>query len=558
MDQDFKLPRVAYFCMEFGLHEDFKIYSGGLGILAGDILKAARDKNYPLIGIGILWRQGYTTQIIGEGGKLFDCYPEYSYDFLEDTGVVVNVRIRGRQVRLKVWKCEKYNNAPLYLLDANLPENQDNLITGQLYGWFSEERIAQEMILGIGGVRALRALGLDADVYHFNDSHPVVAGIELIREKMDGQGLSFEEAWAKTRTQIVFTTHTPVMAGNEVHEHELLKYMGADNGLTYGQLLKLGGEPFSMTVAGLRLSRKANAVAELHGNTARAMWKDVTGASEIIAITNGIHNGTWQDERMAKAFHGGRDLWKPHLEAKQELLADIYGRNGVKFDVDTLTIGFARRAAPYKRSDLIFRKPEIITPLLKEKKIQLIFSGKTHPNDLTGKKIVGRLYKMAEQYPESVAFLQNYDMKIGKLLTRGCDVWLNNPIRPMEASGTSGMKAAMNGVLNFSIPDGWWPEGCIHGVNGWQIGDGYQGKDQDQIDAEALYRILLEEVIPTYYENKNQWTTMMRASIEMSRWRFSAARMVEDYYQKMYCSPDEKLLFEQMEVINLTCVKLRP
>jgi starch phosphorylase len=547
MDQDFKLPRVAYFCMEFGLHEDFKIYSGGLGILAGDILKAARDKDYPLIGIGILWRQGYTTQIIGECGKLFDCYPEYSYDFLEDTGVVVNVRIRGRQVRLKVWKCEKYNNAPLYLLDANLPENRDNLITGQLYGWFSEERIAQEMILGIGGVRALRALGLDVDVYHFNDSHPVVAGIELIREIMDGQGLSFEEAWAKARTQIVFTTHTPVMAGNEAHEHELLKYMGADNGLTYGQLLKLGGEPFSMTVAGLRLSRKANAVAELHGNTARAMWKDVTGASEIIAITNGVHNGTWQDERMAKAFHGGRDLWKPHLEAKQELLADIYGRNGVKFDVDTLTIGFARRAAPYKRSDLIFRKPEIIVPLLKEKKIQLIFSGKTHPNDLTGKKIVGRLYKMAEQYPESVVFLQNYDMKIGKLLTRGCDVWLNNPIRPMEASGTSGLKAAMNGVLNFSIPDGWWPEGCIHGVNGWQIGDGYQGKDQDKIDAEALYRILLEEVIPTYYENRQQWIAMMRASIEMSHWRFSAARMLQDYYQKMYCNPDEKLLYEQQQ-----------
>jgi starch phosphorylase len=547
MEDSRKLPRVAYFCMEYGLHEDFKIYSGGLGILAGDVLKAAKDEKYPLVGVGILWRQGYTTQIIGEGGKLFDCYPEYSYDFLEDTEVVVKVRIRGRQVSLKVWKCEKYHNAPLYLLDANLSENQDNLITGQLYGWFFEERIAQEMILGIGGVRALKALGIDVDVYHFNDSHPVVAGIELIREKMDEHGLTFEEAWTKTRAQIVFTTHTPVIAGNEVHEHELLRYMGADNGLTYGQLLKLGGEPFSMTVAGLRLSHKANAVAELHGNTAREMWKDVTGASEIIAITNGVHNGTWQDERIIKAFQEGQDLWEPHLAAKQELLADIYRRNDIKLDADVLTIGFARRAAPYKRSDLIFRKPEVIAPLLKERRLQLIFSGKTHPNDLIGKKIVARLYEMSKQFPESVIFLQNYDMRIGKLLTRGCDVWLNNPIRPMEASGTSGMKAAMNGVLNFSIPDGWWPEGCIHGVNGWQIGNGYQGENQDSVDAEALYQVLLENVIPTYYLDRKKWVAMMQASIEMSQWRFSAARMVQDYYRKMYCTPAEKLLSEKQQ-----------
>jgi starch phosphorylase len=547
MNQGLKLPTVAYFCMEYGLHEDFKIYSGGLGILAGDILKAAKDGNYPLVGVGILWRQGYTTQIIGESGKLFDCYPEYNYDFLEDTGVIVKVKIRGRQVGLKVWKCEYYNNVPLYLLDANLPGNQDNLITGQLYGWFSEERIAQEMILGMGGVRALKALGIEVDVYHFNDSHPVVAGIELIRQKMDEEGLTFEEAWTKTRSQIVFTTHTPVIAGNEVHEHELLKYMGADDGLTYGQLVKLGGEPFSMTVAGLRLSRKANAVAELHGKTAREMWKDVTGASEIIAITNGVHNGTWQDQKIAKAYQANQDLWGPHLEAKQEMLDEINRRNGVKLDADALTIGFARRAAPYKRGDLIFRKPEVIEPLLKAKKIQLVFSGKTHPNDLTGKKIVLLLYEMSRKYHDSVVFLQNYDMKIGKLLTRGCDVWLNNPIRPMEASGTSGMKAAMNGVLNFSILDGWWPEGCIHGVNGWQIGDGNAVKDQDLADAEALYRVLLEEVIPTYYENRNQWVAMMRSSIEMSQWRFSAARMVQDYYQKMYSAQDENPLSEQQQ-----------
>lgn len=532
-------PKVAYLCMEFGLHEDFKIYSGGLGILAGDILKAAHDGDYPLIGVGILWSHGYTTQLLGEDGKPYDCYPEYNYDFLEDTGVKVKVKIRGRQVTCKVWKCTEYHNVPLYLLDTNLPENEDRLITGQLYGWFSEERIAQEMVLGIGGVRALEALGIEVDVYHFNDSHPVLAGIELIRRKMDQDGLSFNEAWDSVRKQIVFTTHTPVIAGNEVHEHELLKYMGAYNGLTYGQMLKLGGEPFSMTVAGLRLSRKANAVAKLHGVTAREMWKDVTGAAEIIAITNGVHNGTWQDQRTAQAFKEGKDLWAPHQEAKRELLEAIHRTNGIRLNEDVLTIGFARRAAPYKRSDLIFKKPELIIPLLKEGRLQLIFSGKAHPNDKVGKRIIAALYEMAKLFPKNVIFIQNYDMEIGRLLTRGCDVWLNNPRRPMEASGTSGMKAAMNGVLNLSVLDGWWPEGCRHGVTGWQIGDGYQGEDQDLVDAESLYQVLLNEVIPTYYENRSKWLEMMGASIEMSQWQFSAARMLQDYYDHLYTMQQE-------------------
>lgn len=528
------LPKVAYFCMEFGLHEDFKIYSGGLGILAGDILKAAKDEKLPLIGVGILWRQGYTTQLIGEDGKPYDCFPEYRYDFLEDTGVTVKVRIRGRQVSCKVWKCTQYDNAPLYLLDTNLPDNNDPFITGQLYGWFGEERIAQEMVLGIGGVRALRALGIDVDIYHFNDSHPLLAGVELIREEMAERGLSLEAAWEKVRKQIVFTTHTPVVAGNEVHEHELLRYMGAHNGLTYGQMLKLGGEPFSMTVAGLRLAKKANAVAQLHCETARSMWQDVTGAAPIIAVTNGVHNGTWQDSRIVQAFNQEKDLWAPHLEAKREMIAEIERRNGIKLNENTLTLGFGRRAAPYKRGDLIFSSKKIIEPLLKEGKLQIIFSGKAHPNDLGGKEIVANLYKMATLYPQSVVFLQNYDMKIGKLLTRGCDVWLNNPIRPLEASGTSGMKAAMNGVLNFSVLDGWWPEGCVHGENGWQIGNGYEGKDQDKNDAESLYKVLLEEIIPTFYNHRDRWVAMMRASIEMSRERFSAARMVREYYERMY------------------------
>ena len=532
--EEVKRPRVAYFCMEFGLHEDFKIYSGGLGILAGDILKAARDGNYPLVGVGILWRQGYTRQLIDRHGLVYDCYHEYQYDFLEDTGVTVQVRIRGRQVRCKIWKCTAFQNAPLYLLDANLPENEDRLITGQLYGWFSEERIAQEMILGVGGIRALKKLGIKVDVYHFNDSHPLPAGIELLREKIEGQGMSFEEALAATREQIVFTTHTPVKEGNEVHEHELLRYMGAYNGLTYGEMLKLGGEPFNMTVASMRLAKKVNAVAQLHAATARKMWSGVTGTPEIIGITNGVHRGTWQDPEIVLAHQRGESLWAAHLAAKRKLLEEVYLRNGVRLKEEVLTIGFARRMAAYKRGDLIFRELEVIDPLLQAGQLQLIFSGKAHPNDLEGKKIVARIYKVASRYPESVVFLQDYDMKIGRLMTRGCDLWLNNPRRPMEASGTSGMKAAMNGVLNFSVLDGWWPEGYQPGETGWQIGDGYEGPGQDRVDLESLYHTLLQDIIPTYYERRDQWERMMRASIEQTQWQFSAQRMVEEYYERLY------------------------
>lgn len=529
-----KLPSVAYFCMEFGLHEDFKIYSGGLGILAGDILKAAKDEAVPMVGVGILWRQGYTRQLIDENGMPYDCYHENNYDFLKDTGVTVTVVIKGNIVKCRVWMCDKYENVPLYLLDTNVPDNNESLITGQLYGWFSEERVAQEIILSTGGLKALRALNIDVDIYHFNDSHPVLTGIELIREKMDNENMSFDEAWAKTREQIIFTTHTPVAAGNEIHEHELLRYIGAYNGLTYEQMTKIGGDPFSMTVAGLRLSRKANAVAQLHGETAGKMWRHVDGSSEIIAITNGVHNGTWQDSLVYKAYQAKTGIWESHLEAKREMFDEINKRNGIKLDESVLTIGFARRAAPYKRSDLIFKNREFIEPLLEQKKLQIIFSGKAHPNDLIGKKIVADLFRMSKMYPGSVIFLQNYDMKIGKLLTRGCDIWLNNPVRPMEASGTSGMKAAMNGVLNVSVLDGWWPEGCVDGVTGWQIGDGYEGDDHEKVDGESLCKVLLEEVIPTFYQNREKWLEMMRASIEMSTWNFSAARMIQEYYSLMY------------------------
>ncbi|MEY3052188.1 MAG: alpha-glucan family phosphorylase, partial [Bacteroidota bacterium] len=343
-------PRTAYFCMEYGLHADFKSYAGGLGILAGDYLKGAHDHGFPIVGIGIKWKQGYVEQRIDEQGQPYDAYHNHQYDFLEDTGVTVDVAVRNRNVRCKVWKTTAFGNAPLYLLDTDVPENADNWITGQLYGWFGEERIAQEMVLGIGGVRALRALGIEVDVYHFNEGHALFAGFELLRETMEGtpaakngkqtKGLSFKKAWRSVREKIVFTTHTPVVQGNESHPIDRLLYMGANGCLTAKQLEKLGGEPFNMTVGALRLSRAANAVAQLHGETARNMWAHVDKKPDIVAITNAIHLPTWVDDRMLKAARRkGGDLWKPHQENKKALLDLVLRRTGVRLQANKLLLG---------------------------------------------------------------------------------------------------------------------------------------------------------------------------------------------------------------------------
>jgi len=537
-----KLPKVAYFCMEYGLDSSFKIYAGGLGILAGDYLKGAKDYNYPIVGIGIKWKQGYTDQFIGEDGRPYDCYYNYQYDFLKDTGVTVSVKIRQRDVLCKVWEVTGFDNAPLYLLDTDLPENEDAWITGQLYGWFGEERIAQEMVLGIGGIRALRALGINVDVYHFNEGHALFAGFELVREKMEA-GMSFEEAVAASKDEIVFTTHTPIIQGNESHYLDRIMYMGANNGLTLEQLVSLGGAPFNMTVAALRLSRISNAVSQLHCKTANKMWAHINNRSEIIGITNGIHLPTWVDERMIECAEKGGDLWKLHMDNKKKLIEFVKERTNVELDMDKLLIGFSRRAAPYKRSNLIFTDEKVIAPLLKERKIQIVFSGKAHPLDDTGKKIVENIVAMTKKYPQSVVFLENYDMTIGAMLTRGADVWLNNPRRPKEASGTSGMKAAMNGVLNLSTLDGWWPEACKHGVNGWQFGDGFESEDEKELDAhdlKALYKVLTEEVIPTYYDRQDKWVEMMKDSILSTKDTFSVKRMLEEYYEKLYIKQEEK------------------
>lgn len=542
-------PKVAYFCMEFGLDESFPIYSGGLGILAGDILKSARDLEVPMVGVGILWSEGYTNQFIDKDLNPYDCAQEYATDHLEDTGVSVKLWVRDEEVTCKVWKSEKFGTVPLYLLDANIPGSNHGWMTRQLYYGDGQDRIAAEIILGIGGVKALRALGIDVDIYHLNEGHAVFSGFELIRENLH-QGLDFEQAWEEVRQQIVFTTHTPVMAGNEEHSHELLRTMGAYNGLEYDQVLKIGGDPFNMTIAGLRLSYIANGVSQLHGMTARSMWRGNDGTSPLIAVTNGVHQKTWQNPQIAQYHQTNGNLWRPHMNAKRKLFNYIEEKTGVKFDPDILTIGYARRSAAYKRIGLLFHQPEVIEPLLKAKTIQLVFSGKAHPQDDVGKQGITNLMQIAKRFPQSIVYLENYNMEIGRLMTSGCDVWLNNPQRPLEASGTSGMKAAMNGVLNMSTLDGWWPEGCVHGENGWQVGGGYEGPEQTHVDAASLYEVLLNEVIPTYYDNRKKWVDMMHSSIDMGLHRFTGVRMVAEYYNLLY-QPSKTLRDIKHKILNV-------
>ncbi|MSP17752.1 MAG: alpha-glucan family phosphorylase [Myxococcales bacterium] len=526
------LPRVAYFCMEYALSEEFPIYSGGLGVLAGDHVKSAADLGVPLVAIGIFWSEGYTRQRLGPTGVPVDAYPVTPREALTATGAKATVTIRGREVTLIAWRVNRHGAGELYLLEPEREE--DRWLTRRLYSGGPDLRVAQEIVLGVGGVRMLRALGVAPDVYHFNEGHAVFAGLELVRERMVA-GATFPAACAAVRQEIVFTTHTPVLAGNETHALPLLREQGADLGaFSDEQLEALGGAPFGMTVAGLRLSRIANGVAALHGETTRRMWKGVEGAAPITSVTNGVHSPTWQDSRVRAAYSAGpAAILAAHQEAKRELITEVRARSGVALAEERLIIGFARRAASYKRADLILRDPKM-NPLLAEGRVQLVFSGKAHPNDTEGKQLVAALAAASKRFPTSVVFLEDYEMRLGRLLTRGCDVWLNNPRRPMEASGTSGMKAAMNGVLNLSVLDGWWPEGCEHGVTGWQLGDGYEGPGQDEHDLKALVAVLLGEVLPIWETDRTRWGQMMQASIAMSQWRFSSDRMVEEYYERIY------------------------
>jgi starch phosphorylase len=527
-----RTPVVAYFCMEYGLHESFPIYSGGLGILAGDYIKAAHDLRAPMVAVGLLYERGYCVQRIGADGRPYEEYPGFDTAFLEDTQVRVRVRIRGREVPLRVWVTDRYGHIPLYLLEPI--QQEDRWITHRLYEAGTDTRIAQEMVLGIGGVRALGWLGLQVHTYHFNEGHAVFAGLERIAELMES-GLQFPDAWARVRQQTVFTTHTPVKAGNEEHALADLRRMGACLQLSGAEMRAIGGDPFNMTVAGLRLSRAANAVAQLHGETSREMWKDVSNACPIGAITNGVHVPTWQAPSIREAAGDPDKLLKAHLALKAELIAEVQRRQGVTLPPDALLVGFARRAAGYKRSDLILRDEARLANLLEHHHVRVLFAGKAHPDDANGRNIVARLVQGARKHPGQVVFLENYDMALGRLLTRGCDVWLNNPIRPLEASGTSGMKAAMNGVPNVSILDGWWPEACVDGVNGFAVGRGEPGDDVR--DLHELYDTFEKRVIPAFTDRK-KWARIMAESVRSTQDAFSCERMLREYFVQLYGLPD--------------------
>jgi len=545
MDQS-ERPKVAYYCMEFGVAAELPVYSGGLGILAGDVMKSAGDLRLPVTGIGLFWDEGYCRQHVRPDGQVEDRYVRTARDALEPLEVQFAVTVAGREVACRAYRLRRHVRSTLYFIEP--AAEADRWITRRLYGGGHEDRIAQELLLGVGGVRLLRALGVEPDVYHFNEGHAVFAGLELLRERRAG-GHSLADALAWVRERVVFTTHTPVLAGNEAHAIDLLTRMSADLGCSTDELTAIGGSPFNMTVAGLRLSRRANAVAQLHGETARSMWREVEAAAPIIAVTNGVHVGTWQDPRVRAAVVADKsperrraDLWRAHQQMKRELIAVIAERTGAQMSADRLLVGFARRAATYKRADLVLTDEARLSALL-ERGLQLVFAGKAHPADTDGKAVVARIHEAARRFPGQIAYLENYDIELGALLTRGCDVWLNNPRRPKEASGTSGMKAAMNGVLNLSVLDGWWPEGCRHGETGWVIGDSANGTvnltaaEIDAIDArdrDSLYRVLGDEVLPRYQGDREAWIAMMEHSVAMASWRFSSDRMVEDYFERLY------------------------
>eukprot|EP01068_Selenidium_serpulae_P019454 Selendium_serpulae@DN665_c0_g1_i1.p1 len=582
-------PQVAYFCMEYGVSQKLSLYAGGLGILAGDIVKSAKDLKKPFLAIGILWDEGYSHQHLDKEGKVVDSFRPISRSELipVDLPEKLNVTIGGKTVELQAFRVQEYQD--LYLLEPIAKEDKE--ITKRLY---QGDRIAQEIILGVGGVRLLRCLGTKVDLFHLNEGHAVFSCLELIREYRDAQVKagserpSLESAMAHVRKSVVFTTHTPVKAGNETHELKDLDDIVKAMNLTEADLKKIGGlegeEGFGMTVAGLRLSSLTNGVSKLHTDVAKDMWAAVEGASSIIAVTNGVHCGTWQKAAVKAAAEADDmpGLFKAHQSCKEDLIKAIEKRSKIKMKADCLVIGFARRVVEYKRALLIFENEGELADALKAGRIQLVFSGKAHPNDTAGKKIIARIQTMVKKYPNSAVFLEDYDMDLGALLTSGSDVWLNNPVRPMEACGTSGMKAAMNGVLNLSISDGWWPEGAKHGVNGWVIqapvpqevtsddkrkassdlpenptkraktGEDNQdvklqkeGVDEarDDRDSKELHRLIKDEVMPAYYGSKEasasdignkKWTGMMKASITMSQHPFSADRMVEDYYETMY------------------------
>jgi len=613
-DQPFQ---IAYFSAEFGINEGLPIYSGGLGVLAGDHLKSASDLGVPLVGIGLAYHQGYFRQYLTQDGWQQERYVENDFynmplTLMRDENkkpIIIEIAFPGRKVLVQIWKAQ-VGRVPLYLLSTNLAENspEDRNITAQLYGGDHEMRLQQEIILGIGGVRALDQLGLLPAVTHMNEGHSAFLGLERIHYHMEKDKLSFPEARELVNSSNIFTTHTPVPAGIDIFSPDLIeKYFFSyfeKFGIPTQDFLGLGrvnpadhNEFFSMAILALNLSSRTNGVARLHGRVSRNMWRNLwpqlpQDEIPISHITNGVHVNSWISAEMSELFDrylGPRwveepgdqkiweriaaipsaELWRTHERRRERLVG--YVRRKLRqqlidrgasveeiemadqvLDPEALTIGFARRFATYKRATLIFRDIERLTQLItnKNRPIQIIFAGKAHPHDEPGKRLIQEVIRIARRgdLRRHIVFLEDYDLNCAHYLVQGVDVWLNNPRRPLEASGTSGMKAIFNGGLNCSILDGWWDEG-YNGKNGWAIGRGEEYADneyQDRVESAAFYQILENEIIPLFYDRgpdniPENWIRMMKRSMTSLGPVFNTNRMVTEYTERFYIPQVERL-----------------
>jgi starch phosphorylase len=578
---------VAYFSPEFGLDASLPVYAGGLGILAGDHLKTARDLGVPLVGVGLLYRKGYFRQSIARGRQL-ENYPELdpaaSALTLErghdGSPLRIEIELTGEPVFAQIWRTE-LPSAPAYLLDTDIEENAPDVrpVTDILYGPDREHRIRQEVLLGVGGARALAALGLEPTVFHMNEGHAAFLALERIRALVEEGGLAFDEALERVRRSTVFTTHTPVPEGNERFDPELarryLEGLARGCGVPVDGLLALGAAPgddaFGLTPIALRTAAYSNGVSKLHGAVSRRMWRALWPGSDtedvpIGHVTNAVHAPTWISDETKALLRGvgvklenppeeqgwertaqldRAQLWNAHVRCKARLLDAIAARSrekvgGSGLDPEALTIAFARRFAPYKRANLLFSDHERALRLLTnpQRPMQIVYAGKAYPADEAGKKLLAEVVRIARSRGAHgrVVFLEDYDMNLARLLVQGVDLWLNNPRVPEEASATSGMKAAMNGVLNLSVLDGWWPEAYSPDI-GWAISEEISAQG-DEHEAVELLRLLEEEVAPAFYERgpdglPSRWLEMMRASIAVGG-SFNGTRMVAEYVERYY------------------------
>jgi starch phosphorylase len=614
--------RVAYFSAEFGLTECLSIFAGGLGVLAGDHLKSASDLGVPLVAVGLLYQQGYFRQYLNAAGWQQESYEDNDFQNLPLTlerkpdgrPVSIHLAFDGRTVTAQVWRVQ-VGRVPLYLLDANLPENrqEDRDITDQLYGGDLEMRLKQEILLGIGGYRALEALGIEPTVCHMNEGHSAFLGLEWVRQLMEKRKLSFAEAREAASAGLIFTTHTPVPAGHDYFPPGLMdRYLGAYMnalGLSRWEFLALGrqnqhndSEEFCMTVLALRMAAFSNGVSKLHGKVSRQMWKAIwPGVPEdeipIGHITNGVHFRSWISHELNQLYdrylgpqwreeHAdtklwrrvesipAEELWRTHERRRERLVAYArrclcaqLQRRGASpsevnaadevLDPDALTIGFARRFATYKRAALLLRDPARLERILNQagRPVQIVFAGKAHPRDDAGKALIQQIIKTAQlpQFRRRLVFLEDYDMGVARYLVQGSDIWLNTPLRPLEASGTSGMKALANGALNFSTLDGWWDEAWQRAeaekrFAGWAVGRGesYDNADyQDQVESAALYDQLEHEVVPAFYERgadqlPRRWINGMKSSVAMLCPTFNMQRVVKEYTADCYAVAHER------------------